>query len=193
MALANNALVKNSELEILAAQQVKKSAFTRYFPKVSCIRGNLSIQDPLIQYKIPGGNLPVYDGNPANLAAPTEFAYFPGISLSLLNRGTVGAATAVQPLFAGGRIITGNQLAALGVEVSSEKKILSENEVLLKTEEQYWQIVSLQEKMKTLQTMEQLLDSLYREADDAWKAGLINRNDVLKVTLKQSEAKCKPP
>jgi outer membrane protein TolC len=31
------------------------------------------------------------------------------------------------------------------------------------------------------------LDSLYREADDAWKAGLINRNDVLKVTLKQSE------
>ena len=37
--------------------------------------------------------------------------------------------------------------------------------------------------------MDQLLDSLYREADDAWKAGLINRNDVLKVTLKQSEAK----
>ena len=189
MALANNALIKNSELEILAAQQVKKSAFTRYFPKITASGATFQFNDPLIQYKIPGGNLPVYDGNPANLAAPTEFAYFPGISLSLLNRGTVGSATAVQPLFAGGRIIAGNQLAALGVEVSSEKKILSENEVLLKTEEQYWQIVSLQEKMKTLQSMEQLLDSLYREADDAWKAGLINRNDVLKVTLKQSEAK----
>ncbi len=99
----------------------------------------------------------------------------------------MGAATAVQPLFAGGRIIAGNQLAALGVEVSNEKKVLSENEVLLKTEEQYWQIVSLQEKMKTLQVVEQMLDSLYREANDAWKAGLINRNDVLKVTLKQSE------
>ncbi len=130
---------------------MKKAAFTRYFPKVSASGATFQFRDPLIQYNIPGGNLPVYDGNPINLASPTEFAWFPGISLSLVNRGTIGAATAVQPLFAGGRIITGNQLAALGVEVSSEKKVLSENEVLLKTEEQYWQIVSLQEKMKTLQ------------------------------------------
>jgi outer membrane protein TolC len=187
MALANNTLVKNSELEVLAARQVKKSAFTRYFPKVSASGATFQFHDPLIKYTIPGGNLPVYDGNPINLATPTEFAYFPGISLSLINRGTMGAATAVQPLFTGGRIITGNQLAALGMEVSNEKKILSENEVLLKTEEQYWQIVSLQEKMKTIRVVEQMLDSLYREANNAWKAGLINRNDVLKVTLKQSE------
>ena len=90
--------MKNSELEVLSARQVKKSAFTRYFPKITASGATFQFNDPLIQYKIPGGNLPVYDGNPANLATPTEFAYFPGISLSLLNRGTVGSATAVQPL-----------------------------------------------------------------------------------------------
>jgi multidrug efflux pump subunit AcrB/outer membrane protein TolC len=187
LALENNTLVKNSNLEIQAAQQVKKSAVTKYFPKTSAAGASFRFNDPLIQYKIPGGNLPVYDGNPVNLLTPTEFAYFPGISLSMANKGMMGSVTAIQPVFTGGRIISGNNLAALGVSVSREKLNLSENEVLLATEQQYWRIVSLREKMKTLEITDRLLDSLYREANDAWRAGLINRNEVLKVTLKQSE------
>ncbi|MDD4033026.1 MAG: TolC family protein, partial [Bacteroidales bacterium] len=88
---------------------------------------------------------------------------------------------------AGGRIRTGNQLSRLGIEVNRGKMALSENEVMLKTEEQYWQIISLKEKMKTLMEMEQLLNSFYKQANDAWQAGLINRNDVMKVSLKQSD------
>jgi multidrug efflux pump subunit AcrB/outer membrane protein TolC len=191
LALQNNTLVKNSNLEIKAADQVKKAAVTRYFPKTSATGVSFQFSDPLIQYSIPGGNLPVYDGNPVNLLAPTEFAYFPGISLSLIDKGMMGAVTAVQPVFAGGRIIAGNNLAALGLSVSQEKLKLSENEVLLKTEEQYWQIVSLHEKMKTLEVASRLLDSLFKEVDDAWHAGLINRNEVLKVNLKQSELRVK--
>ncbi|HLO60785.1 MAG TPA: efflux RND transporter permease subunit [Bacteroidales bacterium] len=189
LALENNVLVKNANLELLTSRQVKKEAFTGFFPKVSATGMMFRFNDPLLNLDIPGGNLPVYDGNPANLMTATQFAYFPGISLSLIDKGTVGAVTAVQPVFAGGRIINGNRLAGVGISVNEQKLNLSEKEVLLKTEEQYWQIVSLTEKRRTLDAAEQLIDSLYNEASDAWKAGLINRNDVLKVNLKKSELK----
>ncbi|MCE5227281.1 MAG: TolC family protein [Porphyromonadaceae bacterium] len=187
IAVENNRTIKNSRLEIEAAKQTKKNAFTNYFPKVNATGMFFRFNDPLVEYNMPGGDLPVYDGNPANLATATQFAYFPGISLELLDKANIGAITAVQPVFAGGRIITGNKLAQLGVDVNKSRLVLSKNEILLKTEEQYWLIVSLNEKMKTLHMVELLLDTIYKQADDAYRAGLINRNDVMKVSIKQSE------
>ena len=187
MAIENNRTIKNSRLEIEAAKQTKKNAFTNYFPKVSATGMDVRFNNPLIEYTMPGGDLPVYDGNPANLPAATQFAYFPGISLSLLDKAAFGSITAVQPVFAGGRIITGNKLAQLGVNVNNSRFILSKSEVLLRTEEQYWLIVSLNEKLKTLHMMGMLLDTIYKQADDACRVGLINRNDVMKVSIKQSE------
>lgn len=187
LAIKNNIQIKNGILEIEASKQVKKAAFTNYFPKVSATGMAFRFNDPLVKFNMPGGNLPVYDGNPANLATATQVAYFPGISLALLDKANVGAITAVQPVFTGGRIVTGNKLAQLGVDVNNSRLVLSKNEVLLKTEEQYWLIVSLNEKMKTVQVVESLLNSIYKQANDAHRAGLINRNDVMKVTIKQSE------
>ena len=187
MAIENNRTIKNSRLEIEAAKQTKKNAFTNYFPKVNATGMDVRFNNPLIEYTMPGGDLPVYDGNPVNLPVATQFAYFPGISLSLLDKAAFGSITAVQPVFAGGRIITGNKLAQLGVNVNNSRFILSKSEVLLRTEEQYWLIVSLNEKLKTLHMMGMLLDTIYKQADDACRAGLINRNDVMKVSIKQSE------
>lgn len=187
LAIKNNTQIKNGILEIEASKQVKKAAFTNYFPKVSATGMAFRFNDPLVKFDMKGGNLPVYDGNPANLATATQVAYFPGISLALLDKANVGSITAVQPVYAGGRIITGNKLAQLGVDVNNSRLVLSKNEVLLKTEEQYWLIVSLNEKMKTVQMVESLLNSIYKQANDAYHAGLINRNDVMKVTIKQSE------
>jgi multidrug efflux pump subunit AcrB/outer membrane protein TolC len=187
LALQNNILVRNSNLEVLASKQVKKSAITQYFPKVSASAMTFKFNEPLVNLDIPGGNLPVYDGNPMNLLTPTQFAYFPGISLSMMDKGNFAAINVVQPVFTGGRIIAGNNLAQVGINANLSKLQLSKNEVVLKTEEQYWLIVSLHEKGKTLAMVEQLIDSLYNEANDAWRAGLINKNDVLKVALRQSE------
>ncbi len=187
LALQNNTQIKNGNLEVEASKQIKKAAFTNYFPKVSATGMTFRFNDPLVKFNMPGGNLPVYDGNPANLATATQFAYFPGISLSLIEKLNAGAIMAVQPVFAGGRVITGNKLAKMGIDVNNSKLVLSKNEVLLKTEEQYWLIVSLNEKMKTLKMVESFLDTIYKQANDAYQAGLINRNDVMKVSIKQSE------
>ncbi|MCB0536235.1 MAG: TolC family protein [Lewinellaceae bacterium] len=187
LALKNNKALQNSALEIEAAQQVKKNAFTNYFPKVNANIIGFQAINPLIEFNVPGGNLPVYDGNPANLATATEFAYFPGLELSMFQRSAIGVLNIVQPIYAGGKISTGNKLAQLNVDVKEQQQQLTENEILLKTEQQYWLLISLQEKQKTLEKYELLLNGVRKQVDDAFTAGLIIKNDVLRVQIKQSE------
>ena len=187
LALQNNAKVKNGLLELEAAQQTRKAAFTKFFPSISAGGAMFEAQKNLMEISTQGGNLPVYDGNPANLLTATQFAYMPASTMGLLKSGTFGVVTAVQPIFAGGRIWNGNRLASLGEDVSEYKNRLSQNEVLLKTEEQYWLVVSLNEKFKTVQRYEELLNSLLAQVEDAYTSGLVTKNDMLKVKVKRSE------
>lgn len=158
-ALKNNTKIKNSNLEIEAAHQTKSAAFTKYFPSISAGALALKAKDNIIEI---GSN-------------------------GILNRADAEYLTIVQPVFAGGRIQTGNKLASLGEEVTTYKSKLTKDEVLLKTEEQYWQIISLDEKLKTINAYEELLGNLAQQVDDAYNSGLVMKNDVLKVKLKQSE------
>jgi Outer membrane protein len=187
MAMEHNAQIKNKKLDVEASKEVKKAAFTKYFPQVSASAFAYRFTDPLINMEIAGGDLPVYDGNPANLQTATEFAYFPGMAFSMLEKGVVGTATATQPIYAGGRITTGYKLANIGLEVSELQLKATEKEILLTTEKQYWQIVSLGEKKKTLEDYITLLDTLHKDVSNALEAGLITQNDLLKVELKQNE------
>lgn len=190
LALANNISFKNASLEVEAAKQVKKAAFTRYFPSIEATGLGMKANKAMFSIDVPKGNLPVWDGiNPALLMSPTQVAYFPGFSMSFLDEGIAGMATAVQPIFAGGRIFNGNRLASVGVQASMSQMKLTRDEVLLKTEEQYWQVVSLNQKKGTLDLVINLLDTLYKQASDAYEAGLINRNDIFKITMKQNALK----
>jgi outer membrane protein TolC len=187
LALQNNARSKNSKLELEASRQVEKSAFTNYFPSISAGGMIFRAQKGLMEITNAGGNLPVYDGNPANLHSATQYAYFPSSITSIMEKGTVGFINAIQPIFAGGRIYNGNRLASLGEEVSEFKDKMTADEVNLKTEEQYWQIVSLEEKQKTIDKYEELLNRLLVQVKDAFNSGLVMKNDVLKVKLKLNE------
>lgn len=187
LALQNNTKSKNSKLEIEASRQIRKSAFTNYFPNISAGGFKWSAQEGLFDIEMQGGNLPVYDGNPANLLNPTQFAYFPSSTISIWKKGTIGYINAIQPIFTGGRIIYGNKLASLGEDVSELKDKMTEDEILLKTEEQYWQIVSLDEKFKTVEKYEEMLKRLLAKVEDAYNSGIIMKNDMLKVKVKLSE------
>ena len=187
LALQNNAKSKNSKLEIEASRKIRKSAFTNYFPNVSAGGFMWNAEKGLFDIDMQGGNLPVYDGNPVNLQNPTQFAYFPSSTISIWKKGTIGYINAIQPIFTGGRIIYGNKLASLGEDVSELKDKMTEDEILLKTEEQYWLIVSLEEKSRTINKYEELLNRLLLQVEDAYKSGIVMKNDVLKVKLKLSE------
>ena len=193
MALKNNVAMKNSQLEIDAAKEVKKNAYTNYFPKVSANAMAMKAADPMVSIPVGQYLSPVLSSvapilaqggvDPASLAAgvPNE--------INALEQVQIGSINIIQPLYVGGQIRTGNQLAQLGVDVKEQQQLLTRNEVLLKTEQQYWLLVSLQEKQKTIEKYEELLTSIEKQVNDAQKSGLILKNDQLKVKLKISELK----
>jgi len=187
LALQNNYKIKDAASEVVQADEQKKSAFTNYFPKISASVSVVRTNDYLIKGNIPQMNLPVYDGNVANLGSASQFAYFPGMSLNLIDYLNVANITVAQPLFTGGRIKNGNKLAKIGQEISKEKQALTTTEVLVKTEELYWSAIALNEKLKTLDSYQKLLDNLQSDVKVALKAGLIQRTDLLKVQLKLNE------
>jgi len=150
LALDFNYSIKESSNEVLQSEQVRKSAFTGYFPKVSAGFSAVKMSDYLVKGSIPQMNLPVYDGNPANIPLATQFTYFPGMPLNLVDYMNFGFAMAAQPVFTGGRLINGNRLAKTGYEISNEKLSMTETEVLVKTEELYWNIIGLCEKLVTV-------------------------------------------
>ncbi|KUJ59504.1 hypothetical protein AR687_22815 [Flavobacteriaceae bacterium CRH] len=187
MAVKNNSKVKNSVLELEAAKESKQEMFTNYFPKVTASVIGMQALDPLLEIKMKGGNLPVYDGNVANLAAASQFAYMPDVNMGLFNQVGLGYLNVLQPVYAGGKIKTANHLTSLNVEVKERQQHLTADEILFTAEQQYWQVVIVQEKQKTLEGYIQFLDTLYRQVNAAFKNGMIIKNDLLKVTIRQQE------
>ena len=108
LALENNKKLKEAHLESDAAEQAKKEAFTHYFPKIDAAGLVMKSSKSFIEIYVPAMNLPVYNGNPATLPTATEFAYFPGMSMELLDYANAASITAIQPIFSGGCIYYGH-------------------------------------------------------------------------------------
>lgn len=187
LTLENNKQIIESRLKVKEAEQVKKIAFTNYFPQVFGGALAMKANDYLIQEEIPGANLPVYDGNPASLMNPTQFAYFPGMELNLFDYMNVGFVAAVEPVYMGGQIRNGNKLASLSVDINGHGLILSQEEALLKTEEYYWTLTSLKGKMNTLESYKKMLDTLYSDVSVFYEVGLAQKSDLLKVELSMNK------
>lgn len=164
LALENNARMKNARLDVKGAEEVRKEAFTKYFPSISATGGTFTSDNGM-----------------------AELALVPGLlEMTMAKNGVMGGVTAVQPVFAGGQILNNNKLAALAVEVSRYQMKQSENEVLLTVEQYYWLHVSLQEKRKTVSLLETLIDNLYKDVEASVRAGVANRNELLQVQLKKN-------
>ncbi len=159
----NNLTLRNADNQIVMSEQQRKEAYTQYFPTVSATGGGFVANKGLIEMNMVG------------------------MGMSMAKDGVVAGVTAMQPLFAGGQIVNGNKLAKIGVEVSRLQRNLSQNEVVLRTEQYYWQMVLLKEKLHTLDQLDRQLDRVQQDAQNAVEAGVRNRNDLLQVQLRRNE------
>ncbi len=189
-ALQNNIAIRNARLGIDAARQQRKEAFTKYFPNVSATGLTFNANKGMAQMSVnPSEIVPSSLASALATSLPAEAlaALQNPVSISMLKNGTVAGITAMQPVFAGGQIVNGNRLAKVGEEVSRLQLQLSENEVEKTAEQYYWQMVSLQEKMKTVGAVETMLADIHKDVDVAVRAGVALRNDLLQVQLRQNE------
>ena len=189
-ALQNNIAIRHAKHAVDAAQQQRKEAFTKYFPNVSgtgfwfnANKGMAKMDMNPSEFISPEMGATLAQMLPAEALA----ALGSPVSLTMMKNGTIAGVSAVQPVFAGGQIINGNRLAKVGEVVSKLQLQLSENEVEKQTEQYYWQLVSLQEKMKTIEAVQTLLADIYKDVDVAVRAGVAMRNDLLQVHLRQNE------
>ena len=189
-ALHNNIAIRHARHSIDAAKEQRKEAFTKYFPNVSGTGLWFNANQGMAQASInPSEMVPASLASTLATMLPAEalVALANPISISMMKNGTIGSLMAVQPVFAGGQIINGNKLAKVGEEVSRLQLQLSENEVEKTAEQYFWQLASLQEKMKTVDAVDTLLADIHKDVDVAVSAGLAMRNDLLQVELRQND------
>ena len=186
----NNITLRNAQRSVDAAAQQRKEAFTKYFPNISGTGFWFNANKGMARMDVyPSQVIPAEVGAAMAQQFPAEAlaALQSPISMSMLKNGTVAGVNAVQPLFAGGQIVNGNRLARVGEEAARLQLELSGNEVERQAEQYYWQLVSLQEKMKTIAAVDTLLGDIYKDVDVAVRAGLAMRNDLLQVQLRRND------
>lgn len=186
LALEHNMAMRSADNAIKQAKEQQKEAFTNYFPQVSATGAGFKTNRDMVKASVSTADL-----LPASLAQviPEQLAAaIPStIPVSMVNKGVITGATAVQPVFMGGQIVNGNKLAKVGVEASELQRRTTQNTVELTAEQYYWQIISIKEKQKTLDAVAAMLDKLNSDATVAVKAGVGMRNDLLQVQLRQNE------
>ena len=189
-ALKNNIAIRDARNSIDAASQQRKEALTKYFPNIRANGAWFNANKHIIDK-----NMKPTDYVPTSVAMAMAQILPPEalidlvnpINVSMVKDGIIAGVTATQPVFAGGKIINSNRLARVGVEASRLQLRLSENEVEQKTEQYYWQLVTLEEKMNTIKAVEGLLADIHKDVDVAVRAGLVMRNDLLQVELRQND------
>lgn len=190
LAQQNNHAIAQSRRNIDVAALQRKEAFTKFFPSVSATALAFDASKAMASMSVnpaevvPSSLMPTLQ---ATLPAEVLASLGSPINISMMKNGTIAGLTLMQPIFAGGQIINGNRLAQVGEDVSNLQMKLTQNEVDMKTEQYYWQLISLQEKTRTLQAVSTLLAGIHSDVEVAVRAGEAMRNDLLQVELRQNE------
>ena len=182
LAKEHSRTLQQKDEEIKAAHAKKQQVMTNFFPQVAARGVYLHMQKELhlIDWDKPLGHL--------NFLIPERLRHLGTVDLRNL---WVGNVTAIQPLFLGGKIISGYQMASLAERLQGELRQTAETEVETKLDETYWQVVSLRSKERLLNQLVRLLEQTVKDVDASIDAGVATKADGLSVRTKLSEAEVK--
>lgn len=182
LAKEHSRTLQQKDEEIKAAHAKKQQVMTNFFPQVAARGAYLHMQKELhlIDWDKPLGHL--------NFLIPERLRHLGTVDLRNL---WVGNVTAIQPLFLGGKIISGYKMASLAERLQGELRQTAETEVETKLDETYWQVVSLRSKERLLDQLVHLLKQTVKDVDASIDAGVATKADGLSVRTKLSEAEVK--
>lgn len=191
LAIQNNKELQMSGEKVKAANEERKAAFTKYFPQLSAMGGYMWNQKDI--------NLLDMDALSAKLgSALGPLAQLPvfgqlmgGIDdvqhLDVQNIW-VGGVSLVQPVFMGGKIVSYNQITKYARELAESMNDLQLQEVIYKTDETYWQVISLVNKKKLADAYVGLLRKMDSDVTAMIAEEVATQADGLSVKVKLNEA-----
>lgn len=110
------------------------------------------------------------------------------MGMELRMRGTYMAGlTLTQPIYTGGKISAGRQMARIGEEIAEEQRRMTRMDVLVEADHAYWSLVAVDRKVRMLESYAAQMDTLYVQTATAVEAGMALENDRLRIEAKRSE------
>lgn len=198
-ALQRNCTIRTAQIDVLIAREVKKQMLWKYFPQVSIEALGYAAARPLVETDVTeiGQDQSTSDFLKDAFSLLDEIAKVEdstaqvSSTVEMFKWGVAAQVRAMQPVFWGGQIVNANRLAKLGIDAAELKQEMSERDVLQEVTETYWLVAGLMEKRATVRKVTELLDSISDVAHTAFNHGLVTRNDLLRVQLKQNEMQSK--
>ncbi len=189
-ALGHNTYIENAALDVRSAELQKKEALWEYFPRVSAAGLGYYALNPLLDIgiiDILGDN--DYAWNIKNEVESLGDLYGINTRYKAFRKGYTASLMVMQPLYAGGRIVNGNQLALVGVQAARLQAEIQDRKTSTEIEALWWDLCALNEKIETIESLESTIESLYCQLRNAVASGLASETDLLQLELKRSELK----
>ena len=208
LAVENNKRLKIADEEVKASALKKAEAFTNYLPGVEgsgvYLRNqkkiNLLEEDAYLPVGTvengsftfrPDQLMTGADGTPVAVNGqyvPKDYALLPKDAMAVDDRNTALLQVGLtQPIYLGGKIRAYNQMAGLSEKLARSKRSQELQEVVLATDEAYWQIVSLSNRKKLADKYVETLQKFVHDVELMLETGVATKADVLSVRVKLNE------
>lgn len=92
-----------------------------------------------------------------------------------------------QPIYAGGKILTGKKMAEVGESAAQEQFRAAKASVIYDADNAYWTYVAVLQKQEMMDVLAAQLDTLFSQISVASSAGMATDADLLTVKAKRSE------
>ena len=178
LSIKNNKELQISGEKVRVAGYEKQAAVTKYFPQVSAMGTYMRNQK----------DINLLDGTTVaglNQLLPMDVSGF--FHLDIQNVW-LGSVSLVQPVFMGGKIIAYNQITRYAKELAESMNDLKLQDLIYKTDETYWQVVSLVNKKKLADSYVSLLRKMDGDVQAMIDEGVATPADGLSVKVKLNEA-----
>lgn len=178
LAIQNNKELQIAGEKVRVAGYDKQAALTKYFPQVSAMGTYMRNQKDI--------NL-LDDKTVAGLGKllPIDVGAFTHLDIQNVWLGNVSL---VQPVFMGGKIIAYNQITKYAKELAQSMNDLKLQDVIYKTDEAYWQVVSLVNKKKLADSYVSLLRKMDTDVQALIEEGVATQVDGMSVRVKLNQA-----
>ena len=217
LAIANNKDLMISNERINSAHYERKAAFTKYLPGLSATGAYMRNQKEFSLLNNDQKGALSHVGTTVN-GSVQEFAQaigtqFPDLQplISSLGNAVVdplngignsvidafrtdtrnvyaGALTLTQPLYMGGKIRAYNKITKYAEELAHQQYETGLQDVILSTDQAYWQVVSLVNKKKLAESYLKLLSKMDSDMEKMITEGVATKADGLSVRVKVNEA-----
>ena len=208
LAIENNKRLKIADEEVRASALKKAEAFTNYLPSVEgtgmYMRNQKEMNLLAEDAHLPVGTLENgaftfrpdqlmtgADGMPVQVNGqyvPKDYALLPKEAMTVDTRNAALLQVGLtQPIYLGGKIRAYNQIAGLSEKLSQSKRSQELQEVVLATDEAYWQIVSLVNRKKLADKYVETLRKFAHDVELMLETGVATKADVLSVRVKLNE------